>query len=1000
MYPKLRIFLFSMALVLILGLSNTDRSFVVLAQSGSTTSSISGSVLDEQGAAISGVNIKATNISTNLTREVLSDENGTYSLRELAPGKYKLEVMADGFTSNTLILELDLGTTSKIDIPLKVAAGTQEIVEVIASSLIQEGKTEGSTSQDRGRIENLPINRRNFLDFALTSPRLTSDRVPQQGVASSSQISVNGQSARFNSINIDGLDNNDSGSGAVRSTFSQDAVQEFQIISDNYSAEFGRAFGGIINIITRGGGNDFHGTGFFFLRNDETSARDVFASFEPEYKQYQGGITLSGPIKKDKAFFFTSFERLSVKQNNIVTISDSTISSIRKQGFNVSNGPIPFGLNTATVLARADLRLSQNDTLWVRYNGGFTYDGNFEPFAGLVSDTGGGIQRLEDNILALNNTYINSSLNLVNETRFLYANRDQKVLPISNDPFVQVFAPEGNVLFGQSVLIPQIRNQDFFQIVDNVSLTAGKHEFKFGGDILYASTDVSIPIVFGGQAVFTPLDFSALFGIPNLPFFTALEALDPSRRSPGQLAFLTIASAQLPLIAPGFPANVPLAQLSIPLVYAQGFGNPFIPLKSTSVSFFAQDNIKLRSNLLVKAGIRYDLFRYDGIPDNSGNFSPRIAFSYSPKRLKNTNIHGAYGIFFGSPLVGAGFAEEAFKSSQQTLAIVPLPFSILPFALPGRKFPNSSAPPPGVFVPQLSQQIRVQPELRNSYTQQANFGIDYFIKNNTAISLSYTYIRGVKLFSTRDINPVVRPTGNPVTSQLVGRVDPNRGTIFEQGSAYDSYYNAFTVSLTRKFANKFGFLAHYTFSKGIDNTIDFRINTVELNDPLNLVGERGLSLQDARSRFVASGTWDLNYTKNPILRDFQISTIASLNSGRPYNLLAGVDLNGTGDFPAGDRPLGIARNAGITPGFASVDMRITRSISFKERYRISAVIEFFNLFNRVNIDPNNINRTYLPDLTGNFNLPAQDNGRFILTKDRFRNALAPRQVQFGFKVAF
>src|SRR5262249_15818631 len=157
------------------------------------------------------------------------------------------------------------------------------------------------------------------------------------------------------------------------------------------------------------------------------------------------------------------------------------------------------------------------------------------------------------------------------------------------------------------------------------------------------------------------------------------------------------------------------------------------------------------------------------------------------------------------------------------------------------------------------------------YTQQVNFGVDYFLNNNTAISLNYDYVRGVKVFSVRDVNPVVHPVGNnPTINQIVGRVDTTKGTVFEQGSAYDSYYNAFTVSFNRRLSNHVGILAHYTFSKGIDNTIDFRINTIEINDPTNIRAERGLSLQDVRSRFVASGTWDLSYTKNKFLTGFEL----------------------------------------------------------------------------------------------------------------------------------
>src|SRR5262249_36465120 len=223
-----------------------------------------------------------------------------------------------------------------------------EIIEVHASGNIEAQKTESSTNVDKERIDGLPINRRDFMEFSLTVARVIRDGLPPQGAIATSGISFNGQSARLNNVTIDGLDNNDPASGSARATFGQDAVQEFQVISDNYSAEFGRAVGGVVNIVTKGGGNDYHGNLFFFNRNDKIGARDVFAPFRPPYKQYQFGTILSGPIKKDRAFFFASFERLSVNQNKFITISDATKEAAARQRLPFNNGPQPFALDVTT----------------------------------------------------------------------------------------------------------------------------------------------------------------------------------------------------------------------------------------------------------------------------------------------------------------------------------------------------------------------------------------------------------------------------------------------------------------------------------------------------------------------------------------------------------------------------------------------------------------------------------------------------------------------------
>ncbi|MBI4853341.1 MAG: TonB-dependent receptor [Acidobacteria bacterium] len=1007
MYQRIRnLLLCLILLVMYLGLPVAE----VRAQSGgSTTAGITGVVIDEEGAVVGGVSVTIKNLETNVSRELVSSEDGRYLAVQLAPGNYEISASVEGFTTQTSKVNLALGVNTEVNFIMRIGA-TSEIIEIQASNLMEVGRTENSTNIDRGRIDSLPINRRNFLDFSLTTPRVTADRVPSQGASNTSGLSVNGQTARANNITIDGLDNNDLASNSVRSTFSQDAVQEFQVVSDSYSAEFGRALGGVINIVTRGGGNEYRGTLFYFNRNDDTSARDVFAPFEPEFRQYQFGASLSGPIKKNKAFYFASFERLSVAQNNFVTISNDTINSIRNVGFSISNGPLGQSIGTTTGLIRTDFQINSKDSIYVRYNFGGSTNSALEPFGGLVAQSNSGIQRLDDNSIAFTNNYLNTSLNLVNETRFLYGRRNQEISAVDPGPQVRIIAPEGQVTFGRSTFLPQFRQQRNYQIVNNTTLTRGRQTLRFGVDYIFADLPdkkTNVPIFPGGLAFFVPIDFSSALGIPNLPFFTGIEAFDPNRRSPAQKAFLAVAATQLPLLVPGFPV-LPLADLPLPGAYIQGFGDTSLIVPQNLFSFFVQDEVKLRPNLLVKAGLRYDLNRVRFQPDNSGNFSPRIGLSYRPKSLERLNLRASYGIFFaGIQVAGAAFAVQTTTGTNPPTLTLPLnffPISILPFIQQGRKFPDSNSVPAGLPVlPQLTQSFRYQKGLRNSYTQQASLGVEYLIGQDTIVSAGYQYVRGIKLFSVRNINTIANPTtGNPTLNALTGRVDPTKGDIFEFESAFDSYFHSLTLLVNRRFNKRFGVLASYTFSKSIDNFIDVRTDLQETVDPLNPRQERGLSLQDTRSRFVLSAVADVGYGKSPFLSGYQLSTIVSLNSGRPYNLLAGVDLNRNNDNPVGDRPLiggtPIARNSGLTPGFANVDLRLTKTISYKERYKFQAFAEIFNLFNRVNI--NDVSRIFPPDAQGNFNLPPKDGGRFTATPQQFVSAFSPRQIQLGLRVSF
>lgn len=973
----------------------------IIAQSSSpTSSSVVGIVSDTTGAVIVGASITLRNISTNLERETQVNDQGFYSLTQLPPGEYQVIVEANGFsTSKNEKLILSLGTTALLDVTLNLSQ-ENNVIEVIDSAIINQGKTESSTNVDRQTIADLPINRRDFLEFALTSARVTKDANRSQGVLTTSGLSINGQNPRTNNLTIDGLSNNEFASGGRLSPFSQEAVQEFQVITNSFSAEIGRTLAGTINIVTKGGSNELKGNLFSLYRSDELSARNAFSATNPEFKQHQFGSTLGGAIKENKAFFFASFERLSIKQNNIVTISDETLASIRRQGFSQNNGAIPFSIANTGVLLRSDFLVSNNDTLWIRYNGNTSYNGALEQFGGLVGDTAGGQFRANDNSIALNNTYFNSN-GLVNETRFIFSRLNRKTTPIGTQPQVQLVAPEGTINIGQNIVLPQQTRQRLYQLVNNTSIGYKNQNVKFGVDLIYLQ---SLPGTFIQQFVngtynFTPLNFSEITGIAGLPDFTGLEAFDPSLRSSEQRAFLNFLAANPNNIFPGLPPGLPLADLPIPRLFAQGFGNGQVSLKAFSFGTFLQDDIKIKPNLIIKLGLRYDINRVTNIPNNSGNFSPRISFSYTPSKTSNLNISGNYGLFFGLPIGAISGVLDSFKNGFRSLTLF-LPTSALPLTLPDKRFPISNDLPTGVpFIPQLSFQSQIDRNFLSSYSQQANLNISYLLKKNTQLSIEYTFVRGLRLISMRDINPIVRPIAiDPIGSFVSGRVDPSQGTLLNIESAYDSYYHALTLSIKRRLQNRAALLASYTYSKSIDNSSDFSIVIAEVGNPLKPGSERGLSLQDIRNRLVFSGIFDISYNKNFLLKDLQVSSIITLESGRPYNLLAGVDLDLSGDANPTDRPTAIGRNVGILPGFANIDLRLIKSVKFQEKYNAQIIFEVFNLFNRVNIS--DINRTFPPDKNGNFNLPAQENGRFIAPVERFRGALSPRQLQIGLKLSF
>lgn len=976
----------------------------VFAQAGATTGVIVGSVRDQQNSVLVGANITVRNLETNLTRSTQTNEKGSYLIPQLSPGKYELLVTANNFSDKKELLVISLGVTSLVDFTLS-PTDTREIIEITASTAISETNTESNTTIGQQQILSLPTSRRNFLDFAILAPRVATDRTPSIGITGGSGLSFNGQAGRFNNITIDGLDNNDSGTGSVRSTFAQDAVKEFQIVSDGASAEFGRALSGIVNIVTQAGGNDYHANLFFFNRNNSLNARNAFNSTKAPFSQYQFGTIFSGPIKHDRVFFFGSLERLTSKDSFLAGISDNVIASIRRQGFPVTNGATPFSIGSTSALFRLDGSFNSNHTFWLRYNGGFTYNGRFEKDTVTEkSATAVGVQKLNDNSVAFSNTYIIPNLSLVNETRFLFGRRDQNVLALSQDPFIDIV---GNGAFGQENSLPQPRLEYIYQLVNITSLVRGQHQIKFGVDfqsLLSPEGDTKILFLSKGGYSFADLDFADLLKRPGFPKFTAIQAFDPSLRTSEQLAFLNFISGILPSSYPGFPKNISLANTPLPLFFGQGFGKPTEKLTAKFFSAFIEDEFKPKSNLILRLGLRYDLNRVRFAPSNNGNFSPRIGLAYIPfpNKLANLKFRASYGLFFGTPFTGPVLQSQLYSSGNYSLLVLVPPFSALPYLLPNHGYADNSKLPTNVpDIRQYSIEYQYQTNARNSYSQQANLGVSYQLKKDVNFSITYSFLRGIKLTSRREINPVVRPiAGDLLGGYERGRIQIERGSVLEYENAFDSYYNGVSLVFDYHFNQKINLTANYTYSKSIDNILNAFKSDIfdEANDPLMPGKERGLSFADLRNRFVLSGVWNLDYTKNPLLKDFQLSTIVLLNSGVPYNLAASQDLNMNDS--GGDRPLGLGRNVGITAGFASVDLRLARNFSFREKFHTQFTFEVFNLLNRVNLNPDRINRAFLPDQNGNYNLPPKQGSLYTLPKDRYLEAFSARQIQLGVRFSF
>ncbi len=314
---------------------------VVLILAGSAvaqrnTADLSGEVSDPQGLAVKAAKVTVTNVSTGADRTVTADEAGRYSFVGLPPGKYKLTV--DGGANFALLenseLVLTVGSSSTFDVRLQLRGVEQTVRVTEETSPIETTKTEVSQTVDARRIDNLPINGRNYINFTLTNSQTTRDSAPSIGAAPTSGLNFGGQRARSNEVSVDGADAVDNSVNGIRSTVSQEAVQEFQLILSNYNAEYGRAIGGVVNIVTKGGSNDVHGNAFGFLRHKNIQARNPFSvNVDPTtgaaipvkqpFTRVQAGATVGGPIKKDKTFYFFSFEATRREESGFTNIGEN-----------------------------------------------------------------------------------------------------------------------------------------------------------------------------------------------------------------------------------------------------------------------------------------------------------------------------------------------------------------------------------------------------------------------------------------------------------------------------------------------------------------------------------------------------------------------------------------------------------------------------------------------------------------------------------------------------
>ena len=921
-----------------------------LAQSQATTGNIEGRVTDPNGAAVPAVTVTATNQETALAKSAETDSEGIYRIIFLPPGKYRVTTTAaQGFAAaNFSNVIVTVGSQTPLDMQVK-PGGTTTMVDVAAEGQIVETTrtSVASTINDRA-IQNLPVNGRNFLDFATLTPGVV--REPTR----SGDLTVGGQKGTLNSLQVDGADNNNTffgqsfGRTGTRPPyqFSEESVQEFQINQNGFSAEFGRAGGAVINVVTKSGTNNWHGSAFEYFRdeslNSNTPILTARGAKRPKSQINQFGGTVGGPIKKNRAFFFGAFDGQRSTIPNVVDPPNFSAQSAAIQALLAPKlGTYNVGRDQNVFMFKTDIRLNNSNQLVMRFNQ--------QNFTGNNNENGGplSVQEHSGNSVAKTTTFSGSltstlSNRVINEFRFQFGRDREPGTANSSVVEARIQTGGGFLQLGRNNFSPRETTIKRVQFIDNISYTRGAHSLKVGTD----------------------LNFDRIFN-----FFPGLFT--------GQFTFNSYAL---------FASNTPAS-------YTQNFAGAGTSGGTTKPNmsdygFFGQDDWRVNPKLTLNLGLRYD---YQKLADPSvnnpssalaavglstitpvrdrNNFSPRFGFSYGFN--EKTVLRGGYGIFFGrTPAIMLGTAH-----SQNGIQVTGVTLTCTLVANPCPTYPSNfpTAPATGAQTPSIYLFTK---DYAQPYVQQGRLGVERELIRNLSLSVTYLYFRGVHLSRTRDINlgvPVpttlTDPSGQTFTVLRHPAARPIPGftriSLFE--STADSRYNGLAVELKRRFTHGLQFIMAYTYSSAKDNKPDQTMVVVGTDDVkavmnnLDISADWGRSDLDIRHRFVFSPVYEIgtvakdNAVANAFLSNWAFSGIITLQSGFAYSALISGDANRDGNS-ATDRVPGTPRNGFTTPSIYVFDTRATKSFKFGEKYNLSLIAEAFNLFNRSNIATVNTGR--------------------------------------------
>jgi hypothetical protein len=853
-------------------------STVAFAQSN-TTGSIGGVVSNPNKEVVPGAAMTVRNIGTNKEDTATTDDTGRFKVTNLQPGNYAVTVNSSGFSPSTMEnVVVEVGRETNLEVSLSVGPVTGTVDVSADAPVINTTQQDFSTNLNQTSINELPVNGRRWSNFAILTPGATPD-------GNFGLISFRGISGLLNNSTVDGGDNNQGffseERGRTRSAYSisQAAIREFQVNTSNFAAEYGRSAGGVINAVTKSGTNEFHGSGFFYDRNNKWGARNpntfitrlvngvsTREAFKPKDVRYQFGGALGGPIIKDHLFFFFSYDEQrrnfpgvavfatpgylnTVNRTTLLARGLSTAQIDSALAFlNDQTGEVPRRGDQRLFLPKIDWQLNSNNQFSATYN-----RLRWKSPAGV--QTGATVQRdragFGDDFVEIDslNLRLASTLSsqLVNEFRFQWA--DELNSQFAQDPLpgqpttANGFSPQvaltNGLTFGKSTSLDRVALPDErrFQFADSLTYTTGNHTFKVGTDINRVR-DIDDNLFTGsGSYVYGNInDF-----IVDYTNFATNGALRTAGR--------TCATQANPA------ANTRLAGKCYTANYNQGFGQPRFELTTTDWAFFAQDDWRATSRLTLNLGLRWDYEHFPqpflvnpnlpqtaNRPNDKNNFGPRIGFAADISGDGKTSLRGGYGIYYGringtiiiNSLINTGLSTGQAVSSVPANCSAALCGNANANDVAGNPaapvFPNilSTAPPGTAGINYFRQGFQ------NPLIHQGDIIVEREVARNTVISASYLFSFGNHLTTFVDTNlspPTSRGRVNIVDGPFAGEVwtfpyyrgsqntrpFPAFGTILEIRDSISTKYNALVLQANRRLTNGLQFQSSYTLSRAQDN---------------------------------------------------------------------------------------------------------------------------------------------------------------------------------------